>query len=116
MNKFKVSAIEILKISKKPLHVKEITKKAIEAGILETDGATPEQSMNANISVDIKTKGKASDFIRTAPSTYLFNNKKQIITETKKIAEKEAKIERQIDIESSFTGKGGEHLVCATII
>ena len=54
MNKFKKSAIEILSKSKTPLHYKEITRLALEQGILETEGATPEASMNTQISVDIK--------------------------------------------------------------
>lgn len=42
MNKFKAAAIEILSKATTPLHSKEITKLAIEQGILETDGATPD--------------------------------------------------------------------------
>ena len=55
MNKFKQSAVEILSKAKKPLHYSEITRLALESGILETEGATPESSMNAQISMDIKT-------------------------------------------------------------
>ena len=47
MNKFRNAAIEILKQSKQPLHYREITRRALEQGILETDGATPDASMNA---------------------------------------------------------------------
>lgn len=54
MNKFKTSAIQILTEQKKPLHYKEITQLALEHGILETDGKTPEASMNAQIVMDIK--------------------------------------------------------------
>jgi len=39
MNTFKQSAIEILRKAKTPLHYNEITKQALEAGILETEGA-----------------------------------------------------------------------------
>jgi hypothetical protein len=38
MNTFKQSAIEILKKAKTPLHYNEITKQALESGILETEG------------------------------------------------------------------------------
>lgn len=116
MNKYRISAIEVLKKSQKPLHVKDITKKALEAGILETDGATPEQSMNANISMDIKTKGDASDFIRVAPSIYKLNINKGEIKNPEKVLEKEKIIEKKLDVESSFTGKGGEHLVCSELL
>ena len=67
MNTFKQSAIEILKKTKTPLHYAEITRLALESGILETEGATPEATMNAQIVVDIKNKGAGSDFIRTVP-------------------------------------------------
>ena len=56
MNKFRTAAIQILTEVKKPLHYKEITKLALDKGILETDGATPEASMNAQIITDIIRK------------------------------------------------------------
>ncbi len=49
MNTFKQSAIEILKKAGTPLRYTEITRFALESGILETEGATPEASMNAQI-------------------------------------------------------------------
>jgi hypothetical protein len=52
MNTFKQSAIEILRKAKTPLHYNEITKQALESGILETEGANPERTMNAVITVD----------------------------------------------------------------
>ncbi|NCU42482.1 MAG: hypothetical protein EOM19_07260, partial [Candidatus Moranbacteria bacterium] len=89
MNTFKQSAIEILKKAKKPLHYTEITRLALESGILETEGATPEATMNAQIVVDIKNKGEGSDFIRTAPGTFALNPNKKEIKETPKIIEGE---------------------------
>lgn len=64
MNKFKTAAITILSEAQKPLHYKEVTRLALEKGILETEGATPDASMNAQIVMDIKHKGKLSDFVR----------------------------------------------------
>jgi hypothetical protein len=60
MNKCKTAAITILSESKEPLDYKEITRLALEKGILETEGATPDASMNAQIVMDIKNKGKHS--------------------------------------------------------
>ncbi len=114
MNKFKTAAIEVLNKENKPLHYKEITRLALERGILETEGATPDASMNAQIIVDIKNKGKLSDFIKTAPSTYTLNPNKPI--PSKKQEEKEDIEEEKIVIESSFTGKAGEHLVCSELL
>jgi hypothetical protein len=50
--KFKDAAYEILKKIGKPLHYKDIASKAIEAGILDTEGRTPEASMGALLYTD----------------------------------------------------------------
>lgn len=116
MDKFRSAALQILKKSKKPLHAKEITKLAIEAGILETDGATPEQSMNARIITDINSKGKASDFIKVGPSTFILNSSKAEIKNPQKVIEIEKEEEEKANVDSSFTGKAGEHLVCSELL
>lgn len=116
MNKFRTSAIEILKRAGKPLHSKEITRLALEKGILETDGATPQNSMNSQIILDIRYKGEGSDFIKTGPSTYALNPKRVEKREERKIEEKEATEEEKIKIEGGYTGKAGEHLVCSELL
>jgi len=116
MNTFKQSAIEILKKSNTPLHHSEITRLALESGILETEGATPEATMHAQIVMDIKNKGEGSDFIRTAPGTFSLNINKKQIRETPKIIEAEKDEEERMVIEGGFTGKGGEHLVCSELL
>jgi len=116
MNTFKQSAIEILNKAKTPLHYSEITRLALESGILETEGATPEASMNAQITVDIKNKGKGSDFIKTAPGTFTLNLNKLEIKETPKIVESEKEEEEKIVIAGGYTGKAGEHLVCSELL
>ena len=116
MNTFKQSAIEILNKVKTPLHYSEITRLALESGILETEGATPEASMNAQITVDIKNKGQGSDFIKTAPGTFTLNLNKLEIKETPKIVESEKEEEEKIVIAGGFTGKAGEHLVCSELL
>lgn len=116
MNKFKNAAIEILAREKKALHGKEITKLALEAGILETDGATPERSMIANLAVDIKTLGKASEFVKVGPSTYRLNTEKMRPKNLKVALEKDNEVDEKIKTESSFTGKAGEHLICSELL
>lgn len=116
MNTFKQSAIEILKKAKVPLHYTEITRLALESGILETEGATPEASMNAQITMDIKNKVEGSDFIRTEPGTFALNPSKKEIKETPKIIEAEKEEEEKIVIAGGFTGKAGEHLVCSELL
>lgn len=116
MNTFKESAIEILKKTSTPLHYTEITRLALESGILETEGATPEASMNAQISVDIKNKGEGSDFIKTSPGIFALNPNKKVIKETPKIIEAEKAEEEKIIIAGGYTGKAGEHLVCSELL
>lgn len=116
MNTFKQSAIEILKKVKTPLHYNKITKLALESGILETEGATPERTMNSYITSDIKQKGQGSDFIKTAPGTFALNPNKKVIEQTEKIIETEKEEEEKIVIEAGFIGKGGEHLVCSELL
>lgn len=116
MNTFKQAAIEVLCKIKKPLSAREITRSALESGILETNGATPELSMNAQIIMDIKHKGAQSDFRKTGPSTYTLNTRKKTISKNVKVEEKEQIEEEKIAIESGYTGKAGEHLVCSELL
>lgn len=116
MNTFKQAANEILKKSKTPLHYIEITRRALETGILETEGETPEATMNAQILVDIKNKNKGSDFIKVSPGIFALNPNKKVIKDTFEIREAEKVQEEKIVIESGFTGKGGEHLVCSELL
>ena len=113
-NKFKKAALDILKKAKKPLHYREITKAALNEGILETVGATPEASLNAQLSVDIKNKGKASPFIRTSPGHYSINP--DYISQTIEPSEEQADEEEKVKIDGGYTGKAGEHLVCSELL
>lgn len=116
MNTFKQAAIEVLKEAGKPLHYAEITRLALESGILETEGATPEATMNSQIILDIRHKGNGSDFIKVLPSTYALNKNKKKVEQTPRVAEAEKIEEEKIVIEGGFTGKAGEHLVCSELI
>lgn len=117
MNKYRYSAREVLKAENTPLHYKEITRLALERGLLETEGATPDASMNSQIITDIKHRGANADFIKTAPSTYTLNpNRKE--EQVKVIEEeiRETEEEEKIKVESGYVGKGGEHLVCSELL
>ncbi len=116
MNQFKTAAITILKNAKKPLHYREITQLALEKGILQTEGKTPESSMNAQIVTDIKIKKQDSPFIKTAPATFALNPNLKEPRKVERIEEKEKEQEEKISIESGFVGKGGEHLVCSELL
>ncbi|MEO1031982.1 MAG: winged helix-turn-helix domain-containing protein, partial [Bacteroidota bacterium] len=49
---FKGAAIKILKEADEPLTAKEITEVALEEGLIETSGATPEATMAAQLYTD----------------------------------------------------------------
>ncbi len=118
MNTLKESAKIILQQAKKPLHYKEITRLALEQWLFETSGKTPDATINAQIILDIKHNWEASDFIKTSPSTYAINPNKKAVTPQKQIhiQKEEKKEEEKEKIESWFTGKAGEHLVCSELL
>lgn len=117
MVSFKLAAIKILREAKGPLHYEEITKKALEQNLIETSGATPEATMNAQISVDIKNKGQNSAFIRTSPGIFSLNpnftEKREAEEEVEEIIKEE---EIRETISTQYVGKAGEHLVVSELL
>jgi hypothetical protein len=67
---FLEAARRVLEEMKVPMHFKKITRQAIQKGYLRSKGKTPEWTMGARISVDIKTKGAESEFIRVDSGRY----------------------------------------------
>lgn len=118
MNTLKQSAKIILEKSKTPLHYKEITRLALEQWLFETSWETPDSSINSQIITDINKKWKGSDFIKVSPSTYALNLNKEIITNSKDVHNQIEEIEEEekVKIESWFTGKAWEHLVCSELL
>ncbi len=72
---FKDAAYEVLLKSKKPLHYVDITRIILEEGLAETDGKTPERSLNTDISREINTLKGESRFIRVEKGVYAINPK-----------------------------------------
>lgn len=99
-----------------PIHYEEITRIALERGLVETQGTTPEYTMNAQISTDIKLKGKGSDFVRVKPGTYALNPERKPTKEKIRVKEEESAQDERIVVEGGYTGKGGEHLVCSELL
>ncbi len=60
----------VLEEMKVPMHFKKITELAIQKRYLESHGKTPEWTMGARISVDIKKNGANSDFLRVDSGRY----------------------------------------------
>lgn len=68
-NKYLSAAVKILNESGKPLHYKEITRRAIERGLLNATGLTPMESMGSRIYMNIK-KNPNSLFKKTGKGTF----------------------------------------------
>ncbi len=64
------AAIAVLKTSAEAMHYTEIAEAVAERGLRTDYGATPAQTVNATISMSIKTDGDASPFLRTEAGRY----------------------------------------------
>ena len=67
------AAYKILKDFGKPMHVKEITKIALEKGMIQTTGKTPATTMNADIYLENKRKeklGREKRFVKVSSGVW----------------------------------------------
>jgi len=67
---FADAAVKVLDMSGAPLHYRDITQRALGQTLIQTDGKTPEASLNAILSVDIKQNSHQSRFIRLSPGVF----------------------------------------------
>jgi restriction system protein len=67
------AAQKVLQDAGAPLHYQEITRRALESGIWQTSGKTPEATINAQLAMDIKRKGPQSRFQRTGRGMFGLN-------------------------------------------
>ena len=105
------AAIKILKDVGKPLHYKEITRLATTGKLITSEGKTPADSMNAQITTNIKHKGADSKFIRIKAGVYDLKLKPN--------ARPPNKITKSPNVTGPgphFVGKGGEYLVAGRLI
>ena len=66
---FKAAAREVLGEVGHPLHYGDITEIALESGYLASAGRTPQNTMRARLSVDVRDNPD-SPFVQTAPGVY----------------------------------------------
>lgn len=64
------AAVAVLEESSGALDIKEIVKRATDAGVLDSVSSTPEASMGAAIYMDIKKRRQKSVFVKTGSSTF----------------------------------------------
>ena len=66
---FKAAAREVLNEVGHPLHYTDITEIALESGYLESEGRTPQNSMRARLSVEVRDNPE-TPFVQSAPGVY----------------------------------------------
>jgi hypothetical protein len=66
---FKAAAREVLREVGHPLHYTDITIFALESGYLKSAGRTPQNTMRARLSVDVRDNPE-TPFVQTAPGVY----------------------------------------------
>jgi hypothetical protein len=63
------AACEVLREVGHPLHYTDITEIALESGYINSAGRTPQNTMRARLSVDVRDNPE-SHFVQTAPGVY----------------------------------------------
>lgn len=64
------AAVAVLGEADGPLHYREITRRMLFKGLWTTSGKTPWATVNAQLAVEIKDKGRESRFVRTRSGMY----------------------------------------------
>lgn len=67
----------VLNEAGEPLHYQEIARRAIEQGYWVTEGKTPQDTVSAQLSTDIKRKGEKSLFYKASPGIYALRSLSQ---------------------------------------
>ena len=70
------AALKVLQEAGKPVHYRDITKRILSAGLWQTDGKTPEATINAQLSVVVKKQGTASAFRRAGRGMFAVNTER----------------------------------------
>ena len=71
---FKAAARTVLEEMGHPLHYTDITEIALESGYLSSTGHTPQTTMRARLSVDVRDNPD-SLFAQTAPGVYTLRSR-----------------------------------------
>src|ERR1700677_950790 len=67
---FTEAAAEVLRLSGKALHYKEITELAIEKNLLSHVGKSPEVTMGARLAALLKKEDKTNPIVRVKPGVF----------------------------------------------
>lgn len=117
MVSFRLAAIKILRDSKEPLHPKEITKRALDQNLIETQGITPEATMAAIITREIKYLKDKAAFKKVKEAHFVLNP--NFTDEKQRLEEHSEQLDEENDLETKRTdyiGKAGEFLVLSELL
>ena len=67
------AAAAVLEEAGAPLHYREITERMLAKGLWNSEGKTPEATVNARLSVDVRDHGAASRFVRVSRGRFALN-------------------------------------------
>lgn len=67
---FLEAAKTVLRDAGEPLSPAEITRRALDRGLIETQGATPAATMSAQLTVNVRDLGAASEFTKVSRGVY----------------------------------------------
>lgn len=70
----------VLLESEHPLHYRDIATRAVSRGLWNPGGPTPEATVNAQLSADIKRLGESSRFVRVGKGVYALNPRTPVET------------------------------------
>jgi len=90
---FKTAAEKVLRASAEPLSAKEITERAMEGGWLDTQGATPEATMAAQLYVDLKKNSK-TPFKKVGKGKFTLKERQESAASGELIVEKQNQLVR----------------------
>ncbi len=72
---WKDAIIKTLSDAKEPLHYQEIAERILSADLKKSTGATPANTVNAQIAASIKHEGALSPYLRVAKGTFTLRSK-----------------------------------------
>lgn len=64
------AAVQVLEDAGEPLHYREMTRRILERGLAALTSKTPAASLAAVLSVDLKSQGQSSRFVRIRPGVF----------------------------------------------
>lgn len=95
--------ITVLREAQKPLHTSEITKRVLEQKLWETSGKTPEATVSAYLSTEIKKKSGFASFVKDAPNTYGINDKVDVTSIPEALSTSPSRKKEKSSLTKSFT-------------